>query len=251
LGSAGADWMLDTGGSNDTVSYASSPSRVEVTLDTTGEGFGRFGDAEGDRYNSIRDVIGSSFNDIIIGNPQNNALNGGLGDDRIEGSDGDDQLIGGLGNDILLAGNQSDTLDGGDGNDLLTGGGNDDILYGGSGADTFKYDSLNDSLPGYGADSIFDFRAALDKINLQPIDANNLTAINDGFIFIGKNSFTNIPGQLRYVSSGNHTSAGSTATLYGDVNGDSIADFQINLTMPDAYASNAAFETFLAGSLIL
>jgi Ca2+-binding RTX toxin-like protein len=82
---------------------------------------------------SIEDVIGSAFDDIILGNDVANLLSGQSGADRLEGRGGDDTLFGDLGNDIL---------NGGLGNDSLTGGGD---------ADTFVIGANS------GNDSITDF----------------------------------------------------------------------------------------------
>jgi hypothetical protein len=59
-----------------------------------------------------------------------------------------------------------------------------------------------------------------DIIDLSDIDANQNVAGNQAFTFVGDAAFSNVAGELR-----------ATANLVqGDVNGDGIADFQINLT---------------------
>ena len=90
----------------------------------------------------------------------------------------------------------------------------DDFLTGGSGADEFRYSSVGD-----GNDTIMDFVSGTDKIRLSEIDANTGLAGNQDFTFIGSGAFTGVSGQLRY--DGSH--------LMGDVNGDGIADFTINI----------------------
>lgn len=72
------------------------------------------------------DVIGSAFNDTLLGDSQDNLL---------VGLDGDDTLRGQAGNDALFGGTGNDTIYGGTGNDLLVGGLGADWLYGGSGDD--------------------------------------------------------------------------------------------------------------------
>src|SRR5262249_47255865 len=57
------------------------------------------GDAEGDTYASIEGLIGSAFDDALIGNSGNNILQGGAGNDELSGNGGTDTLEGGEGND--------------------------------------------------------------------------------------------------------------------------------------------------------
>jgi Ca2+-binding RTX toxin-like protein len=127
FGGAGADWLdggagadvLDGGDGEDTVSYMNSPSSwgVVVDLDT---GTGHSGDAEGDIYIGIEDVIGSRFNDLIAGTAADNVLSGWEGNDTLIGRAGDDRLYGDIGNDWLDGGVGADLLDGGDGSDWIT-----------------------------------------------------------------------------------------------------------------------------------
>ena len=106
-GGKGAD-ILDGGEGIDTIMFAKSPEGVIVDLE---EGVGKNGDAEGDSYQNIENVIGSKFADHIIGDKNNNVLIGGDGDDHIEG---------GAGNDILVGGKGADILDGGFGRDMVS-----------------------------------------------------------------------------------------------------------------------------------
>jgi Ca2+-binding RTX toxin-like protein len=139
----------------------------------------------------------------------------------------DNVLTGNGGNNMLsgLAGN--DTLTGGAGNDVLTGGAGKDNLTGGAGADTFVYTTIGDSPVGGSttSDAITDFSHAQgDKIDLHGIDANTGVAGDQAFSFIGAAGFTHHAGELRAVS------AGGVTSVYGDVNGDGTADFQIRLS---------------------
>jgi len=83
-----------------------------------------------DRLINIQGAQGSPYDDVIIGNDNNNLLAGGSGNDRIEGGGGNDYLYGDDGDDELFGGPGDDVLDGGPGND---------ILWGGPGADTFIF----------------------------------------------------------------------------------------------------------------
>ena len=71
-------------------------------------------------------------------------------------------------------------------------------------------------------DSIADFGIG-DKIDLSTLDANSTVAGNQAFSFIGNSGFTGISGQLKM---GNIY----YPAIYGDINGDSQPDFQIQMT---------------------
>ena len=96
------------------------------------------------------------------------------------------------------------------------------MLTGGAGGDTFFYKTLADSLVG-SADVITDFEAGVDKINLYSIDARKGGYSNDSFRWIGESAFTGVTGELRYEQAGGDT------LIFGDYDGDKVADFQIIL----------------------
>ena len=109
---SGNDWITPGSGNNtvdggrgaDMVSFVDGASGVVVDLDA--------GTAEIDGYtNTLIDIegaTGTSFDDILIGDDQNNKLRGLHGEDRLNGGAGDDHLTGG---------GRNDTLDGGTGTD--------------------------------------------------------------------------------------------------------------------------------------
>jgi serralysin len=68
------------------------------------------GEAFHDTYISIEGLIGSSYNDKLIGNGSANTLRGGRGNDALSGQGGADILEGGAGNDSLLGGAGNDTF---------------------------------------------------------------------------------------------------------------------------------------------
>jgi Ca2+-binding RTX toxin-like protein len=77
----------------------------------------------------VENVTGGAGNDLIVGNPFDNTLDGdpggdtiwgGGGNDRLVGFDDGDVLFGQDGNDVLVAGRKS-TLDGGAGVDTVEG----------------------------------------------------------------------------------------------------------------------------------
>lgn len=90
-GGAGSD-IIDGREGNDTASYANSSAAVYVNLNGWGSpipgleliphmGVGYGGDADGDRLYSIENLIGSRYNDTLVGNVFNNVLTGGDGTD--------------------------------------------------------------------------------------------------------------------------------------------------------------------------
>jgi Ca2+-binding RTX toxin-like protein len=95
VGGAGAD-ELAGGAGNDTASYRASDDGVTVRLAFTNQG-GSGGHAQGDDLYEIENLIGSKFNDTLVGNEQVNKLEGGDGDDVLEGRELGDTLDGGTG----------------------------------------------------------------------------------------------------------------------------------------------------------
>jgi Ca2+-binding RTX toxin-like protein len=138
VGGAGADQLIG-GAGFDTVSYAASAPSVYVDL---AKNFGLFGDAQGDTFNGIEKVIGTSGDDWLIADDRGITFDGGAGSDYLKGGAGWDTLNGGFG---------IDTLEGGLGLDVLTGGANSDL---------FKFNR------GDGPDIVTDFQPGVDKIVL-------------------------------------------------------------------------------------
>ncbi|HEY5723550.1 MAG TPA: cadherin domain-containing protein [Allosphingosinicella sp.] len=138
----------------------------------------------------------------------------------------EDTISGMGGNDTILGAGGDDIIDGGTGSDVITGGLGADLLTGGAAADRFTYNSVNESSVA-APDTITDFsRGEGDKISLSAIDANSIAANNQAFTFIGTNAFSGVAGQLRYEIVGGET------RVSGDVNGDGVADFLIQLSDP-------------------
>ena len=144
---------------------------------------------------------GNTLNNVLTGNNGNNTLNGGIGNDQLDGGAGDDVLIGGQGSDTLTGGN---------------------------GADRFVFNLLSELGKGNARDVITDFSSAQgDKIDLSQLDANVLVAGVNKFTFIDANDFT-AAGQLRFVDH----------VLYGNINGNLDADFEIQLLGVNSFSTN-------------
>ncbi|MEO8175568.1 MAG: M10 family metallopeptidase C-terminal domain-containing protein [Sphingomicrobium sp.] len=160
-------------------------------------------------------MTGTSGNDILAPSAANHwTVNGGDGNDRVT-------TLGG--NDTLNGGNGNDTLSSGAGNDLLRGGAGADILTGGAGSDLFDFNATTES-PVNAPDIITDFEHGIDKIDLVQIDANAGASGNQAFTFIDGAAFSGKAGQLRV----DHSDPTKTV-VYGDVNGDGVADFAIHV----------------------
>jgi Ca2+-binding RTX toxin-like protein len=104
--------------------------------------------------------------DRLFGGEGNDRLFGGAGNDYLDGSTGNDRLQGGKGRDLLLGGVGDDVLIGSRDADILVGGAGADLLNGGQGKDMFVFQQVQD-----GTDTIVDFIAADDLIDLRPLFA--------------------------------------------------------------------------------
>jgi Ca2+-binding RTX toxin-like protein len=249
-GGSGND-RLDGGSGIDTASYATATAGVTVDLYYFTEGQPQnTGGAGLDTLVGIENLTGSNFNDTLLADfpaAEQGTLNGGTGNDRLvashseytlNGDAGDDELLygngdgtlnGGTGNDHLQAGDGG-TLNGGDGNDvleagelfssILNGGAGADTLYCGVGGSICDYNAVSDSPAGAGRDVIYNFGPDPAKIDLTDIDANSLVAGNQAFTWIGSSAFT-AAGQLRYNT--------TTGLLQGSTDGDTAAEFEIQL----------------------
>jgi Ca2+-binding RTX toxin-like protein len=140
------------------------------------------------------------------------------GADELFGTSGADTINGLGGNDSIYGAGGNDTLNGDGGNDVLVGGLGRDLLTGGLGADRFRIESIEESGAG-SRDRILDFEQGLDKIDLS--------ALGISWTFIGQAAFGGEDGpQLRYSRSL------TSVFIEGDIDGDKIADLQIEISRP-------------------
>lgn len=121
----------------DTASYANTRFEGETGEIAAGDfgavtvnlSAGRASGAQGnDTLESIENAIGSSADDVLLGDGQDNVLSGGSGNDRLEGSGGDDVLILGSGNDMAEGGSGDDTIIIGLGDATVNGGTGRDLV---------------------------------------------------------------------------------------------------------------------------
>ena len=248
-GGTGAD-ELNGGDGVDTVSYANAEGAVDLNLATGGTA----GDAAGDTYAGIENIVGSQFADFIIGDDNNNVIFAGgnaapppLGQgsdidvmagpssfDNIYGMGGDDTLYGATSNDFLYGGTGADrlyglggmdTLNGDAGDDMLFGGGDGDILRGGNGADILDGGEGTDTADYAGSGSAV-------TVNLNAgtgigghaegdslVSVENITGSAFGDSLFGDDNANRIEG-----GSGNDVIRGGVGadTLYGNLGSDNI-----------------------------
>jgi Ca2+-binding RTX toxin-like protein len=162
---------------------------------------------------SVGYTLGSNVENLVLTGTGDHKGRGNALANTLTGNDGDNRLVG-------LAGN--DTLSGGAGKDAITGGKGTDHLTGGTGADTFIFALGDTSATRSKADTILDMTRA-DHIDLTSIDANPDKVRNQGFDFIGTDTFSGHVGELRYDKTGSDT------YIYADIDGDRKADFTIHL----------------------
>lgn len=104
-GGAGGDRLVGSSGS-DTAGYESATAAVRADLENAAI---NLGDALGDTFEGIENLLGSDFDDNLRADGNANTVEGGAGNDRLFGRDGDDLLTGGLGADVINGGGGIDT----------------------------------------------------------------------------------------------------------------------------------------------
>ena len=155
---------------------------------------------------------------------------GAAGNDVLGGGTGNDLLKGLAGNDVIYGGLGSDTLDGGLGTDSLYGG-VDKVK------DVFDFNAIEESKTGTARDKVYDFVTLTDKIDLSGIDANTAStkAGDQAFVFNGTTAKANTVWYKVADVDGN--TATKDIIVYGDVNGNTTADFEIALVGVTAIAA--------------
>lgn len=221
IGGSGGDRLSGSDGI-DTASYLTASARVTADLTNAAN---NTGDAFGDTYIGIENLLGTRFNDALRGNHLNNRLDGLSGNDTLTGEQGSDTLAGGGGNDSLLGGNGNDILSGGADNDILRGGVGQDILAGGTGfdqlegganGDTFVFADVTHAGLGATRDQILDFQTGIDEIDLSGMTAGTLT-------FVGGGPFTGA-NQVRIVET-----AGGSSLILINTDADLAAEAEIRV----------------------
>ncbi len=166
--------------------------------------------------------------------------------ETLTGTEAHDRLTGTSAAETLDGRGGNDQLNGGAGNDILIGGTGTDLLRGGAGADTFVFTSPRDSAPGApsyinngdlnalagaGArDIIQDFTKGQDVIDLSMMDTDRGQAGDQAFVWKGNGAFSHRTADLIYRQFDSTGTAHDKTVIYGDLDRDGRADFQIELT---------------------
>jgi Ca2+-binding RTX toxin-like protein len=215
FGTAGVDMLAGTAGADTMAGLAGNDVYVvnnagDVVIEASGQGTDTVLSSVSYRLawgQSIENLTLSGDGNINgTGNSLNNVLQGTTGNNVLKGGGGDDTLSGDLGNDVLV------------------GGFGRDIEIGGAGADRFDFNAFNESgTTSATRDQIVGFEQGADAIDFSTIDANTPARGNQAFTFIGADAFHGVAGELHQQT------AGPDTIVSGDINGDAVADFQIEL----------------------
>lgn len=233
-GIAGITQSIDTlyGGAGDDIYYVdyyqlngefeAPPERFDGVIENPGEGvdtvYVALGEPELDTDDSEYTLPDHVENGYLLEHspvgwftPSYSLFGNGL-DNVLVGSSGDDQLFGEAGND---------TLQGGQGLDILSGGAGDDVFVYRSSSESSAIDSDTildfTSLDGEGSD---------DQIDLSGIDAD-VTTPGDQAFTLNETGGPYGAGDLWYAVSNVNGDGTFDITLYGDTDGDGIADFEL------------------------
>jgi len=162
------------GPDSDSVDYRSRTMALRLTADGVADD-GEPG--ENDNIGAdIEQISAGAGNDIIVGSPGRDSLQGNDGNDTVDGAAGDDFVSGGNGNDTLTGGAGDDSLSGDTGADTVQGGAGDDTIVSGF------FDDEPDVFGGGAGTDLADYSGASDAVNVS-LDG----AANDGVAGEGDN----------------------------------------------------------------
>jgi hypothetical protein len=124
-------------------------------ISTNRSGISQYEVDKGDGTDSIvniEGVIGTAYNDILLGDTLDNILDGKEGDNTITSGGGDDEIYAGSGDNIIDSGDGNDYvyIDGDGDNTITTGTGNDFVEIYGDGDNTIITGTGNDFVEIYG-----------------------------------------------------------------------------------------------------
>jgi hypothetical protein len=260
---------------NDTVDY--SHASTGVSADLSGQTAGT-GAATGDTFISIENLRGTAFDDTLIGDGNNNVLEGGLGNDTLDGGGGFDiasyehatagvtvslatpgvgQPTGVTGTDTLT---NIEGLLGSSFNDTLTGNGNS-TLEGGPGDDHL----IGLTVPGLSGDTA-SYEHAIGGVT---VDLSKSAAQNTGGA--GTDTLTNIANLMGSQFNDTLTGNSGDNTLFGNggndtfvfnaaIGHDTIGDFmtgndqhdhiELNFSVPFSSGNESLFQSWASSHVV-
>lgn len=278
IGGADAD-ILDGGAGNDTASYADSGADIIASLAT---GLGAGGDAAGDQYFNINNLIGGSGNDELSGDGATNLLSGGAGDDTLIGGGGGDIFEGGsnsvIGDTVsyasagaainaslltntatdgtaldtfvdienLIGSSYGDILTGDGGDNILTGGAGADLLNGGGGIDTASYANAATGVTASLTSSFWPFQsgdAQGDSFN----SIENLTGSDHNDSLFGDSRDNSLSGG---AGDDSLDGLGGNDSLDGGLGNDSLYVSSDTLDLPSSVDGGAGADTLVLQGLV-
>ena len=277
-GGAGADILIG-GDGIDTADYSASGAGVNINLET---GMGKGGDAEGDTLSGIENLIGSKYDDILVGDGNVNMIDGGDGNDTITGGHNNDQMFGGAGNDTFLVewSYHGDHYDGGSGIDtfsadvpvldgyvqeidLATGTNNwEDTfvsvenLIGGANNDKFWGTDGENSFWGRGGNDLLDGRGGDDKLFGDAGDDTLIGGAGNDLLIGGTGADKIVGGDGIDTADYSASAAGVSVNLLtgtgtgGDAAGDSISSVEnvVGSKFADVLIGDAGANTLTGGA---
>ena len=218
----------DDGGSTTTRSV---PAGFPTSPTISGEDGDDYINADWSRVDHV-DAKGGD--DLIIGVGNTDFIDGGRGNDTISyhwsgalvdvdlmrATQTNDDASGDVLTNIenVTGSGRNDRLAGDNLDNILNGLGGRDVLSGRGGNDQFVFDSAAIA----NGDTVTDFTSG-DQLDFRSMDANSNAEGDQSFTWLNTGAFTGSAGQLRqYDAKGSHYVA-------GDVNGDGVADFTIEV----------------------
>jgi Ca2+-binding RTX toxin-like protein len=218
--------LLDGGTGTDTASFAGLGG-VTAILNGATDGTALISGMPVATLRNIENLLGGDGNDTLVGDGNDNVIEGGLGNDVMVGGGGVDTLsfrgatavtvdLGGaatqntgLGFDTVIGFENVRT---GSGADNITGDAGDNVFYEGGGADIYN---------GAGGSDTVDYSAATSALT---VNLNTITAQNTG-TSTGSDTITNIENVIGAAASANTLRGGDTTA--NRLVGGAVADFLI------------------------
>jgi serralysin len=93
----------------------------------------------------------------------------------------------------------------------------------------FDFNAITESKVGTARDKVYDFITKIDKIDLSGIDANTASNKTGDQAFLFNNTTAKANSVWYKVADADGSKATNDIIVYGDVNGDAKADFEIGL----------------------